>query len=209
MYNIRKFAEENAGQRVRIINIGHIPNGATELARVIGHNKTSLVVEFEEQGHGWRIEREYGITFVVNNAVRGWYVPLEQIELVKPLKEIKPYPHTCKICKAPSRKNGSIVLCSNVKCKATNKKRYVSAVQKRDTYKRDTYIRCPVCKGIAASADGRSHKDGEIWYSFVCMKDHRWQDVVYPYARICYYGNGTHIYFMPKDLSKWVKVIEL
>lgn len=96
--------------------------------------------------------------------------------VVMPLKKnvINPYPNTCKICKAPSRKLGLLVLCSNTKCKSRGivKKIYYNMavptpVHAQEDVDAEGYILCPECYERAYSSDSTG-----LWA--MCRKNHRW-----------------------------------
>lgn len=136
--NGKEFAEKFAGRRVQIFDTIDVPRrniNPQPYARVIGYYNLSYVsqadvlVDFEEEDDqtcAWHIDTSiYDITLTVQDAVRGWRVPIHNLRLMdcyakhhRVHKPVVAYPHVCVKCKYPARKNGQVMLCSNTRCKS-------------------------------------------------------------------------------------------
>lgn len=181
----KEFAEKYVGRRVRIINTNDVPDFThipTPIGIITQYTGIRVIVDLQETHPG----------------INHWMVFLRHIELLDE-KVINPYPHICKACKSPARKNSDVALCSNVKCKSSNKKKYFIPYVKVV----DKYIKCAICDEFAYTCRDRARAGNDIYYSFSCFNKHNWQIKVYPGMLL---KQSEHvIYYMNKDLSGWTR----
>ncbi len=176
----QEYAIKYAGRKVQIFGTLDVPRykeNREPFARVIGYYTNPVMhpgwvvidfVEASDNAKAWDLsERPGQITLVVKDADKGWRVPIENVKLYDE-RPIVAYPHKCKLCKAPARKN---VLCSNMHCKSRSG--YLREVKSKIITPADKFIRCPKCNSVADSASGGF--DDINHHAFTCPEGHRWQ----------------------------------
>lgn len=178
----KEFAIKYAGRQVQITGSSPstlIPN---PLGRIIGYREPYITLELE--GESWNASWECNINYIqqslsfvvpidslrseIKNIYRVWEVGQRYITILD-VKPIVLYPSSCKFCKSVARKIGSIVFCSNSKCKTRNKfrKQYKSKVIKR------VGMNCPTC-GEPATTSSRGGAVSSGVYRLNCNQVHSW-----------------------------------
>ena len=170
---IKKFAEENAGRRVKIIGKltdNDLPYNAAELyGMIVGYHTSPsnsiygtdkyISVNFEEERDNKKCYHQDFVQYFAEFN-RGWFVEQRAIQILHKPYNIVPYPHTCKKCKSPARKSKNIILCSNTKCSSTNKNNYIVKLPSM------SIIKCPECNAdVAFLLSTKKDKSGP---TFVC-----------------------------------------
>ncbi len=177
---IINFTTKYAGKDVHILDGSN--HSIVSMARIIGYYldiSNTLLVDFpndpSRQKNCWSIadsamSDRVKITLSDENIKSAFCVALSNVRLIT---EHKPYPHTCKICKAPARRNRDAAICSNTFCKANRK--YINSLKiivgKAD---KDNIICCPICfttimdKIISATGEDHVYKS----YVIECINNH-------------------------------------
>jgi hypothetical protein len=189
-----EYAHKHAGKRIRVYVSASGPNRRLikyPYCRVVGYNGNANVgdqyiyVELEDAalqqycsnpnvpGNGFIRTAPQSIYAGI------WQISYEDVRFLRRSKVetkqklIKPYPHTCSKCRAPSRNCSNYVLCSNDRCSANKKfKRVVlSKIPKI------TRIKCPTCKRNAIEVGAARSKYNLPEWRFSCDKRHVWKYV--------------------------------
>jgi hypothetical protein len=179
----KEYAEENAGRRIRVYVKAAGPNSglvAYPYCRVVGWQGNKICVEFEDvRLHQYCANPNMVGCVRTSPSTPGigiWIIEIEQVRFLKqsktpkPTVPVKPYPHTCVVCKSPARNCASYVLCSNSKCKANKKFRKMVMANAPQI----TRIKCPTCKRNAIEVGAARNKDKAPEWRFNCDKKHIW-----------------------------------
>lgn len=162
-YSAEVFAQQNADKVVEFSVVNTIYTG-----RVIGHYGGYVALIIPPIFNTPYTFGSYPIKLVVSQKFNTHdQVMFKQPKdlRVAPKNPVKPYPHTCKKCKSPARKCGSIVMCSNLKCKtrkdfsALIKKFPASPKIKIGTRENPIVIYCKECKRPCSNLDKRAVDD--------------------------------------------------
>lgn len=135
------------------------------------HNKYGIIIGIDGYGRGYTQQGEQTFWFIVMRIGGNQYYVLWPNMRTNNVKVI-PYPHTCKLCRAPSRNCVDFVLCSNVKCKANNKvAKIIKAIETNKygaTAEQPIKPICPVCNKPATMGLLFGPKHGG---RIICKKD--------------------------------------
>lgn len=140
-----------------------------------------------------------------------WYIANKHIRLLTPTidpKSIKPYPHTCKVCKSPARKYDKMILCSNLKCKVNKiAKAILPKIKKIISVDQEGFVLCPICGNIGTlpyyptNYISTSHV-----FDIACRNDHRWPYKANQNDKI---KNGQTIYSYNAEKYHWTTQINV
>lgn len=94
-------------------------------------------------------------------------------EVIKSNKPQTIYPNKCQFCKAPSRKAGNLIICSNHKCRKSHRalNQFTKSYKSLPVSFNDNFIRCPECNDIARNFDRKFIEVGTM----MCPNNHRWE----------------------------------
>jgi hypothetical protein len=173
---VAEFATLNAGKSVHILN--YTNKAIIEAtARVLGYNRdldSYLLVDFpdmpEKQKNCWAISSSgiTTITLTIEEPVKSAYsVDLRRVRLVV---ECKPYPHMCRICKAPARRNKDATICSNVSCKSQRK--YVKSIRPQHKEQPGKIVKCSKCGTAAMHMVIAKRTSYDNNYTIECSRKH-------------------------------------
>lgn len=177
------FAKENVNKLVQIV----LPDGEiTYLEKyngirgiVIG-SSDPYVILIQDEIRGISFDELDGTSEIITNITpylnSNYYclrfLPKWLQVINKPLN-IKPYNRKCKVCKAPSRKCGIVVLCSNFKCSSRHlfKKEFgVSKYPVKIIAPRE--LHCPLCSWMVSGYSSNSLLPSLT--HLICFRDHKW-----------------------------------
>lgn len=231
MMSAREYANKYPGQAVKLASkfakeIG-IDDDGKPIGIVVGYKPGTKGVIGSSKVAVYRgnIQARYGLeaktksTFhpVVPNPpdhrLGIYFLSVNCVELVRKLKDVPCYPHTCGVCKSPARKGANLIVCSNPECKT--KKGLLNSIgpiPKFYSVNKDKFVLCPTCQikdGVknteheflqTSSYASQQHKN------LVCRRcnsrfSHSWKDghkLNYQGTHEYIWQNGQLIHNVPK-----------
>jgi hypothetical protein len=170
------------GRRVRLINTLDVPrrtDNPNPYAIVVGYVNYRVLVMFEEDDDKQRMSRYVSVGGNIELStptVNAWQVNVECLELDYPTSMKPPKKSRCKLCHSLGFKTYNLFICSNKKCRKSQKVIRQKYKTPKITKPIDNYVRCPECNEIAHMAYWVISEVANT-YRGQCPNNHHWFSV--------------------------------
>jgi hypothetical protein len=144
------------------------------IGTIVGYTEyNSVCVDWGGGWNVWNVGQVESIIFAPALCKGFARYNVSELTLVRDDKPVKPYPHTCNVCKKPARKAGKTSMCSNVKCKSWKNIRKQMATTKYviKCLDKDNFVICPTCGAFAVSSYPQTSR---MIRTTICQFDHNW-----------------------------------